>query len=358
MSASGSDPLRGARSSARWGRRVAPCCLAVLLLIGCSEPRDAPATVAPLRMPGVVQVPGIAPLVAPTDQRTIDDVATYRAADGADRILFSTRSYNSKTYDVGTDGGALRQVPPCGRPMAVTPDGRELACAKDGGIYVRAVADDSPSALRPGPVAPDGDVLTQPAWAPDGRHLVAVTLQYGGCALVIYQASADYATFTATAALALGQVAQLPAGGRGCPVSDVRWSPDGTRLSLLLTPRFGLYLVDLRPLLPGLLRPASPVPVVPVTAGMLTHLTDALTSTPVWTPDGRSLTYGDELGWDIVQRDVATGATSTLLAQHVAGIGPLAWTADGKRLVFVLAPSAPSGTPPPASQLYVYTPGS
>ncbi|HET9979986.1 MAG TPA: hypothetical protein VFQ32_06065, partial [Ktedonobacterales bacterium] len=61
--------------------------------------------------------------------------------------------------------------------------------------------------------------------------------------------------------------------------------------------------------------------------------------------------------WNIEQVDIESHDTSTLLAQHAAGVFALSWTPDGKQLLFVLGLASDELSVPP-SQIYVYTPTS
>jgi serine/threonine-protein kinase len=105
-----------------------------------------------------------------------------------------------------------------------------------------------------------------------------------------------------------------------------RFSPDGQRLALMLA--------DPAVLLDGV----SPhdIWILDISRNTLSRLTaDGKSDDPIWTPDGKSITYlsRKDGGRTLLSRSLETGSETVLLRGDGLGV-PWSWSADGRTLLF------------------------
>ncbi|HET9015462.1 MAG TPA: S9 family peptidase [Thermomicrobiaceae bacterium] len=149
-----------------------------------------------------------------------------------------------------------------------------------------------------------------PRWAPDGRHLAAMS--YDRAKFLLYESSIVVIDTTTGASREI-------AGGENVGNRDPKWSPDGRRLAFI-SDRSGwgnLWLAD-------------------VESGRLDHLVDEPREhgEPCWSPDGTRLAYqhNDDGSMQIRILDLGSGQSRRLT--HQAGTyGALEWTPDGREIV-------------------------
>jgi TolB protein len=149
------------------------------------------------------------------------------------------------------------------------------------------------------------------AWRPDGGA-IAVARELG------------WNSDEARAAIVLvdldGGERQLFEGGTGARftfVSDLAWSPDGSRIAFSL--------------MAG--REGSSISVIDVTSGRVATLLDRAWQ-PAWSPDGTRLAYADAIGIAVAAPD-GTGARRLVASRP--GDGWPAWSPDGARIAFASA---------------------
>jgi serine/threonine protein kinase len=209
---------------------------------------------------------------------------------------------------------------------ALSPDGEHVAFVWNGergdnlDVYIKTIG--SPEVLR---LTTDPGIDGQPSWSPDGRQIAFVHRRFPDLTATIHLVS--------------------PLGGSDRKVSDFltaggrpSWSPDGRWLVAArarpgVEPRLGsrsdgLFLIPVQGGEP------RPIP-LPEAAGE--------PHDPKFSPDGRHMAYQSCVGigschLDIVELGadfVPKGPPRRLSRRPVDAVGDLAWTRDGRSLVFV-----------------------
>ncbi len=205
---------------------------------------------------------------------------------------------------------------------ALSPDGRSIAFAWDGGeglnfdLYVQPTIDEEPLRLTE-----TSDDEHSPAWSPDGRQLAFARCTVSGCSIFAIPAS--------------GGEESLLAELRTLYVRDLVWSPDGRTLALSARQRtrgsFSLILLPLDTRRPLRLTesPASP-------PGDLD---------PAWSPDGRTLAFIRTTvdGRQDVSIVPSEGGEVRALAREQQGVTGLDWTSDGRTVVYAANREGASG---------------
>ena len=252
------------------------------------------------------------PLVPATNGR----IAFVRSSEPSDR---RTSRIFTMNHD-GTDQRFLADTTE-GSQLAWSPDGRRLAFADVGGIYI--INADGTGETR---VATGGDSDRSPAWSPDGTMLAYSSV--GDAAGGIYVMRLDGTGKT-----------QLTTGfGDGDPA----WSPDGTRIAFARFGDGGLFVMN-------------------ADGSAVTRLTArGYESTPTWSSDSRQIAFLRNS--EVVVIDADGGAARTLASpggtaainrdgqgankRAVAGGEPSAprWSPDGSRIVYALYHSGSSCT--------------
>jgi Tol biopolymer transport system component len=242
--------------------------------------------------------------VAGGEPRTIEFTATLRVTKAA---------YARRVRDVTSRAPrrALGIVAP-----AISPDGRQVAFAALGDLYLMPVGG------TPRNVTRDQALDTEPAWSPDGRY-VAWSSDRGGALLDLYV----FDTQTSE----VRRLTSEPTSAMGAS-----WSRDGTRIAFLD--------VD------GVWRRAS-VSVVDVASGKVTKIHDSLfgPGAPTWSADGRRVALAALRPYSARFRE-GTNQILTVSAdsgedrwftpvEHLsidsrAGAGP-AWSPDGSKIALV-----------------------
>lgn len=328
-----------------------------VMLAGCSGSVAPPQALPDLHQNGATKIPGVASLEMRTGTHIVLGMSTYRSADVAHtpRVLFLI---GAGLYDVALDGSGLHSVPAAcgGGTLAVTPNGRWLACRNDSGIGLFDLATSTSSSTREIIRNTPGNDVGSPAWAPDGRHLAIVTHLGGGCSIAIYDGGTSYASFDLTALLVLNQFVVSGSTSPGCTVFGLHWSPDGQWLSFVQSPPGTIYLLSLASLATRIFHSDHTIGTIQDTGGMLSVVTSTGEDVvgPAWSLDSKTLTFVSPNGWDLEQMNITTGKETQLLTQRVAGLGGVSWIPSDQRLVFVLGVPEGDFIPPPA-QLYVYT---
>ena len=209
-----------------------------------------------------------------------------------------------------------------GRP-AFSPDGSQIAFMWDGGeenqfdIYVKLIGDGgTPVRLTRSPGAEAG----WPVWSPDGHRIAFVRCSDMSQAIFVVPS--------------VGGTERKAAEQHSCPIS-IDWSPDGKMIAFRDTDSgqgpTGIFLVSLNN---GERRRVTTPP------------KDAWDAEPRFSPDGKTLAFvrtHDVLIGDIFVVPIDAGEPKQLTFMgHQASIGAnfsgLAWTADGKEIVFSAGP--------------------
>jgi Tol biopolymer transport system component len=212
-----------------------------------------------------------------------DGLAMYPtlSADGKDVAYVSSQSGNKDIYVQRVDGREATNItadsPADDSEPAFSPDGSQIAFRSErdgGGIFIIGVTGESPHRLS--------DFGHDPAWSPDGKHIV-VSTQTVGLRPQVHPQDGEL------------WVIDVPAGTRRplLRVGDKResdavqpsWSPNGKRIAFWgLSTNLGqrdIWTID----------PHAPQPertVVRVTSDPALHWN------PVWSPDGKYLYFGSD----------------------------------------------------------------
>jgi Tol biopolymer transport system component len=279
-------------------------------------------------------------------------------------------------YVTNLDGSGKRRIGltyPCFNP-AVTPDGGWAVCPNE-----TDESDDydelQVTSLRPNASSDvqvvhlqHGGFYVYPTWSPDGRELAIVhdrDNSGGTCAIGIYTARPPYATFTH-----LAEVTSQAFNYPGCALATLSWSPDGKNLAMKMG---GVALLPIQTVLAGVPLGHSTAPTldVPLTAFTVVAPRGFF---PAWNPQTGMLTYVDSIEsyglspppQRILSYDPKTQISSILLTvPAVTRTTPgteqvdwLAWTPDGRQLLFVVNEygfcTDCSNTAP--SDVYAFTP--
>lgn len=253
------------------------------------------------------------PLVPATNGR----IAFIRSSEPSDR---RTSRIFTMNHD-GTDQRFLAETTD-GSQLAWSPDGRRLAFADVGGIYI--INADGTGETR---VGTGGDNDRSPAWSPDGTMLAYQSLR--GSVGGIYVIGLD----------GTGEK-QLTARSD----ADPAWSPDGTRIAFARFDDGGIFVMN-------------------ADGSAVTRLTPRAIgseATPTWSSDSRQIAF--RRNSEVVVIDADGGAARTLASpggtgainrdgegankRAVAGGDPSAprWSPDGSRIVYALYHSGSSCT--------------
>jgi Tol biopolymer transport system component len=228
------------------------------------------------------------------------------------------RDLTSELYVVGRDGKHLRRLTRGARDFfpAWTPDGHELAFARSPrrstiGPNLYVVRGDATHLRR---LVPRTSWSSLPAWSPDGARL-AFAGRIPSVGEGVFLAARD-----GTAARVVFQVPHTLAGATVVArndLTDLSWSPDGTRLLFELQDWVYVLRVD---------------------DGIATRL-PARGYTPKWSPDGRSIAFVQFCRLAVIAADGADTPTDPLqCAQPGSLLSPPSWSPDGTRIVSAACP--------------------
>lgn len=187
-----------------------------------------------------------------------------------------------------------------------SPDGKQLAFTWDGGeggqkdIYVKLIGAGTPLRLTN-----DAADEVSPVWAPDGRHIAFVRNGQTQHQVLLVPALG-------------GPERKILAGGK--QISRLTWSPDGRWLAMAEAQDVGnnqrIVMVSVET---GEKRPLTTPP------------TPANDYRPAFSPDGRQLAFVRD--WDLYLTAVG-GGDERRLTTGSRGIDGLAWTADGREIIY------------------------
>jgi Tol biopolymer transport system component len=225
-------------------------------------------------------------------------------------------------------------------PGSFSPDGTQIAYASGGDdgvnwdIWLKIVG--QPDARR---LTTDPAAESYPSWSPDGTQIAFLRYDAASFGGLGGQGVSYFAAGAVHLMSALGgparRVSDLPAR------LQISWSPDGSWLAVSRArsasdPPGGIYLIS-------------------VASGETRAVTfpkpSAFDVCPAFAPDGRSLAYGSCSGSGIPPCDVYVlsldaelkpRASAGPLTQHRARIRGLAWTRDGRSIVYAAGASPQS----------------
>lgn len=187
---------------------------------------------------------------------------------------------------------------------AFSPDGNQIAFVWDSHVYVKIVGTEKPLRLTN-----EAGFYRAPAWSPDGRYVAFI------------RNSGEQNTIIKVPALGGPeiQLAKISPDGWG-----LSWSPDGKTLAIsdknLPEERYGIFLLSLED----------------GERQRLTRPEQAYDDHPVFSPDGRWVAFiriasGNQTDLFIVPAEGGEPARLTFDNRLISG---LAWTADGKEIIF------------------------
>jgi Tol biopolymer transport system component len=206
-------------------------------------------------------------------------------------------------YTASVDGAGIRRLTgDAASDPAWSPDGRKIVYTYEGRTWVMNADGSAKQPLR-------NATGTVPRWSPDGRQVVLAD------GLGFQIANAD------------GHGAKIVSLSSFETISAVDWSPDGKRLAFegeKANPAGdGVYIVN------------------PDGSGL--RLVARYGELPRWSPDGRQLLMRNA-GWPhypnySIQLVNANGGTVRTLLHQEGLIDGLSWSADGKRIAYVIGGS-------------------
>ncbi len=174
---------------------------------------------------------------------------------------------------------------------------------RTGDGYALAVKSQDPRPART--VMFDGDVITTPAWSPDGDRIVFTSYRSGNADLWSYSFSTSSA----------GKILSIP-GLNSSPA----WSPDGTTVALVLS-RDGnsdIYLLNTE-------------------TSQTTRLTlrESIETSPSFSPTGRQIVFtSDRIGYpQLYVMDSSGGTAMRVTSSHGYCDSP-SWSPDGDRIAY------------------------
>jgi Tol biopolymer transport system component len=248
-------------------------------------------------------------------KQKLDDVFTIRQP----QILFiSSKADQNELWVISQDGGTAHALTSTGGKVddySVSLDGEQIAYTvsnPQNGIDLWLMKRDGTQARQL--VSCLQDQCSQPAWSPDGKHIV-----YARAAAGLGNESADSVSGAWIVDVLSGQTDYL------FPGSDPSWSPDG------------LYLADLD-VKNGVVR------VYDVRAGSGIQMKTASDYAPVWRPDSTHLIYADNQTVDglpspfLKQVDLGSKAVSDFLSSDLdqMDFSMPAFSADNQSMVIGL----------------------
>jgi dipeptidyl aminopeptidase/acylaminoacyl peptidase len=252
-----------------------------------------------------------------------------------------------------------------------SPDGKRLAFASQGGIWVVSTNGGVPKRLSnasPGPGDPRTSTDRSPRWSPNGHWILFESGRRGGSSLLVVSADGNVTSFLTEAHVessnahwspdgssivyierseqhfsgsirvldfdtASGQPKSAPRTlytsptdrGGGWSIRDIEWSPDGTQLAAILQTSGWDHIY-----------------LLPVTGSTPKPLTDGafVDETPRFSPDGKNIAFASSRGGILEATNlwvvpVSGGEAHQVAKFDVPGVTAAPeWTPDSKRLFF------------------------
>lgn len=348
MRALGVGGRSGPRGVALWPYFLV-CLFAVVPLLACENGECVGDTLPTLQVAGAHRLPSPA-----RQDDYIGGIVTYggKHADGSAAGMVLAAGLGLYQGDIA--GRAYHQVvfdyPYCGAPT-VTEDGGWVACMTADGVAITPLDATTYSQTRVliplGLLDPIGSSrpLSGLAWGPKGRLIAAKV----GCQITIFVTAPPYVSASMVARLNVQ--APAPDGSRTpCDLRGLTWSPAGTWMAFLgaadSSGQRAIYALPLSLLPRGALdtsRPShGPVDIV-VPPERLTPLGDTeLIDPPAWNPGGDGVTFISGAGRDITRATLVPAPRKILLHQATGYIQALAWTPDGRNLIFAFGLDIPN----------------
>lgn len=324
--------MRKLRRWALWRPRLVMATMWLVLLGACTPPSPQLGPIPTLHIPGVTRFTAFDRLVASGVGGIVSGLATYNlpGSSGASaRLLINV---DGQVYDIGLNGAGLRRLPiqdRCLDDIAAAPNGEWGACGTESGTLLFSLDPQLP--MMQHLISSDpalGLAGGSLSWGPNSAYALTVSQSAGATVLEILYLRASQALAKVVGVVTVDGLLAIRAS----------WSPDGRWVALVGSPhgdRGNLYLLSLSQVLPHLPAPGGPTTRSSLSLTQVQSLDSTLLPLSAWGPSAAFITTASSTG-SVTVRDIASGKTRKLFAEHAASICQLAWTPDGQDLAFVV----------------------